>query len=1102
MKKLSFWCIVFLCFLGGILTASFWLKHKNKNFADIFSLSTYEDEGDFKDGEVLVKFKKNRLDISRPSGQRSLKDFAEVQGVEEAESFDRENISLMKTETDETTDQLVEKLKDDPTVEYVEPNYFRNFDAAPNDTNFSLLWGMNNTGQTVNGTTGMNDADIDAPEAWNTFTGGSTVVAVLDTGVQYTHPDLQNNLWDGSVACKDESNNDVPEGCPNHGWDFVNEDNDPMDDHGHGTHVSGIIGAEGNNGQGVSGVNWHVKIMAVKVGGSNGVLVSDWIRGLNFAKNNGAKVANASFGGGGFSQAEYDAIAAFNGLFIAAAGNNSSNNNNFAFYPAGYNLPNVISVAATNSSDNLASFSNYGSTSVDVGAPGVNIASTYPTSSYVYMSGTSMAAPQVSGEAAMLWGYATFLSTAQTRSIIETSGDTVSGLSGLVATGKRINLFNALNTFQPRGGFSASDLIPANQVNQSTAGDGVVTIHFRLEDGLSGLSFTLKNFEYSTDGGGTFNTPTNGDLSEALSLGWTDNNYISSTDFSGTTYQFALNTKHADVSGFTDTDQSDVEIRFKVNDGTQDSPVIVTEAFRVNNTLPTAILSNTPANEVNGKTADITVGGTNVATYQFSLDAGDNSADTPIATHIQFTNLTNGSHELSVTAKDAQGNTQETPTTFSWTVDSTTPDITGLTDDAVATQSKTWDWDSSEPEATFRFSIDQSANGTPSGDYSAIKTATQSSGDGTYFLHVQSTNSLGNESDVVTVSAVLDNTGPIAVLSGAPSGNTLSTSASISVSGTDVTHYKYSLNNGALSDETLVETPIVLDSLSVGTKRVKVIGRDALGNYQDIGSATQAVWTVVSLTPPTSSGGSVSSGGGSGGSGGSSGSSSAHGAKPSLKPAAPEVIEPRTIQESPQPTVDLTKLLDYANHWAKSYILQLVQEGIVSGCDSKGNFCPDNNISGIENLKIALRSAGIEAIANLPIPKTLSDTLQKQIKNSWGRDYYLTALKLNIIKATYPIDDKVTRGQALEAILNATLMAPTEKATTLLTSFQMLKVDKTLKNPYADLKKTSSFYYQVLFSYQNKITQGYTANGKTEFRPNNFITRAEMAKIAVLVKGL
>ncbi|MFQ6078637.1 MAG: S8 family serine peptidase, partial [Thermodesulfobacteriota bacterium] len=283
------------------------------------------------------------------------------------------------------------KLRGNPMVEYAEPNYIVRALVLPDDPQFNQLWGLHNTGQTG----GTPDADIDAPEAWDITKGDPTVViAVIDTGVAYNHPDLDDgtkrNIWtndaelNGTPGIDDDGNGYIDDV---RGWDFVGEDNDPTDYLFHGTHVAGTIAAIGNNATGISGVNWLASIMPLRIFGAFGYGDSaKAIEAITYAADNGARVINASWGGGGFSQALYDAIfyASDAGcLFVAAAGNGGDDgigddNDQDPFYPASYDLPNIISVAATDHNDNLASFSNYGATSVDVAAPGVAILSSLP----------------------------------------------------------------------------------------------------------------------------------------------------------------------------------------------------------------------------------------------------------------------------------------------------------------------------------------------------------------------------------------------------------------------------------------------------------------------------------------------------------------------------------------------------------------------------------------------------------------------------------------------------------------------------------------------------------------------------------------------------
>ena len=328
-----------------------------------------------------------------------------------------------------------------PGFRYVEPDFIISLDATtPNDPSFPSLYGLNNTGQTG----GTLDADIDAPEAWDLTIGSrSIVVGVIDTGVDYTHPDLAANIWTnpGEIAGDGIDNDGNGYVDDVHGYDFVNNDGDPMDDNGHGTHVSGTIGAVGNNAVGVAGVNWQVQIMGLKFLDSNGSgPTSAAVSALNYAtmmRNNygvNIRLTNNSWGGGAFSQALSDAITASGNagmLFVAAAGNSASNNDATPSYPASYNLPNIIAVAATDQNDALASFSNYGATSVDLAAPGVSILSTYPNNTYSSMSGTSMATPHVSGAAALAWSYAPGATYQQIRDALFDGVDPLPGLSGL-----------------------------------------------------------------------------------------------------------------------------------------------------------------------------------------------------------------------------------------------------------------------------------------------------------------------------------------------------------------------------------------------------------------------------------------------------------------------------------------------------------------------------------------------------------------------------------------------------------------------------------------------------------------------------------------------
>ena len=314
--------------------------------------------------------------------------------------------------------------------------------AVPNDSQYSQLWGMN---------------AIDAPDAWNISTGSSkVVVAVIDTGVDYNDRDLAANIWTNPGETSGNSADDDHNGFVDdvHGYNFVANNGDPMDDNSHGTHVSGTIGAVGNNSQGVAGVNWSCSIMPLKFLSSDGTgYLSDAIRAINYVTMErtqygvNVRVINCSWGGGEYSAALESAIRASGDagiLFVAAAGNSATNNDTTPEYPANYTPSNVISVAAVTKTNSLASFSNYGATTVDIAAPGVSIYSTIPGNRYAIYSGTSMATPFVSGVAALAWAVDPSATVAEVRNAILEGASPVASLSGKVASGGVLNAYNTL----------------------------------------------------------------------------------------------------------------------------------------------------------------------------------------------------------------------------------------------------------------------------------------------------------------------------------------------------------------------------------------------------------------------------------------------------------------------------------------------------------------------------------------------------------------------------------------------------------------------------------------------------------------------------------
>ncbi|MEL6105541.1 MAG: S8 family serine peptidase, partial [Planctomycetota bacterium] len=353
-----------------------------------------------------------------------------------------------------------------PSVRVVEPNFAVSIDLTPNDTSFSELWGFDNA----------NDIDIDAPEAWDLTTGsGSVVIGVIDTGVDYNHPDLRDNIWVNPIECPAGIGACVEDGIDNdnngyvddiYGWDFYNNDNDPFDDNSHGTHVAGTIAAVGNNSRGVVGVNWDAKIMALKFLGAAGrgstsgaVAAIEYVNQMKRDYGVDIRLTNNSWGGGGYSQSLYDAIEESQNqdlLFVAAAGNDSSDNDVEPHYPSSYDLDNVVAVASITSTGSVSSFSNTGANSVDLAAPGSSILSTEPDGQYGYKSGTSMATPHVAGVAALAWSTNENASYRDVRDAVLGGVVPLASLNGQTVTGGIVNAEAAVQ----RMGFFATAVTP------------------------------------------------------------------------------------------------------------------------------------------------------------------------------------------------------------------------------------------------------------------------------------------------------------------------------------------------------------------------------------------------------------------------------------------------------------------------------------------------------------------------------------------------------------------------------------------------------------------------------------------------------------------
>jgi subtilisin family serine protease len=381
----------------------------------------------------------------------------EEAGADLARTLPVPGMQLLAVEPGQSAADAERALESAEGVLYAEPNAVRSAFLRPNDPYFRELWAMENTGQSIRGAAGSPDADSDVAEAWDAGIGGGTVVAVIDTGVDGGHPDLAANMWRnaGESGAGREANglDDDLNGQADdwRGWDFVSADNDPADANGHGTHVSGTIAGDRGNGVGVAGIADGARILPLRVlDGTGSGRVSDVILAYAYAFQMGARVVNLSLGSTSSSRAERDAIAAFpTMLFVAAAGNGGADgvgddNDALATYPCAYLLPNVVCVAASDNRDALAGFSNYGATSVDLAAPGVSIASTWPGGGYSWSSGTSMATPHVSGAAALLWAAAPGSLPTDISSSLLSGTDAKPAFTGRTGTGGRLNVLRSL----------------------------------------------------------------------------------------------------------------------------------------------------------------------------------------------------------------------------------------------------------------------------------------------------------------------------------------------------------------------------------------------------------------------------------------------------------------------------------------------------------------------------------------------------------------------------------------------------------------------------------------------------------------------------------
>ena len=414
---------------------------------------------DYVDGELLIQFVEQVTDEDKQKvldkvGGQSIEKIL-TKAMERAGK--KEGVLLVKVK--KNTLEAIADLQNTPELEFAEPNFIYRHTATATDSYFTngSLWGMYGSA-----TSPANQYGSNAAAAWaaGTIGSASVYIGIIDEGVQLTHPDLSSQIWtnpnDPVNGVDDDGNGLIDD---TNGWDFAGNDRTIYDggkrgaSDDHGTHVAGTIGARANNGTGVVGLNWNITMISAKFLGQNGGTTANAIKAVDYLtnlKSRGLNVvaSNNSWGGGGFSQALFDAISRANNagiLFVAAAGNSGTNNDTSPSYPSNYNLPNVIAVAAIDKTGALVSFSQYGATTVDIGAPGVAINSTTAFNTYSSYNGTSMATPHVTGAIALYASTHPGASVAQIRNAILSSAVPTASLAGKTVTGGRLDANAALS---------------------------------------------------------------------------------------------------------------------------------------------------------------------------------------------------------------------------------------------------------------------------------------------------------------------------------------------------------------------------------------------------------------------------------------------------------------------------------------------------------------------------------------------------------------------------------------------------------------------------------------------------------------------------------
>jgi hypothetical protein len=561
----------------------------------------------------------------------------------------RGGLELARVASGRPAPEAARLLQSDPAVEYAEPNWIYMEDAASNDPRYTdgTLWGLCGDASSP-----ANAYGSQAAEVWAGGNVGSTSVhlGLMDRGIDFYHPDIGANVWTNPYDPADGRDNDGNGYVDDiHGWDFANDDNsiyDGMDSsdtctESHGTHVAGTMGAVGGNGRGVVGVNWRVNIISAKFMGDTQGTTANAVRALDYLidlkRRHGLNIpaVNNSWGGVSYSQALSDAIGrarAVGMLFVASAGNSSDDNDSTQRYPSSYPHDNVVAVSATNRSGGLADFSNYGEMSVDIGAPGDGVYSTLPRNTYGSMSGTSMAAPHVTGGIGLYAAGNPGASMAQIKSAILSTVVPTSGLAGKVSTGGRMNLSKALT-------IKRSTVGGINGRVTDAAGRPVAGATVRvLGTALTATTSSTGSYQIIWVPLGTWQVS-----AQAGGYSWqTKTTSVRANIFSPVSYALAA---------------GPAPLNTRITDG--------------------------PDGKRGSSSATFTfVANRSGVSFECSRDYGSWTACSSPKT---YTGLSTGSHSFRVRAKDSAGNVDPTSSKLSWSVDFTRPTVTTISPGSGAT---------------------------------------------------------------------------------------------------------------------------------------------------------------------------------------------------------------------------------------------------------------------------------------------------------------------------------------------------------------------------------------------------------------------------------